>query len=192
MRTTCRLSTWTHSLSAYPIVLTTACDPLITAERFLCMRLRTSISGTRLRYRYFLECPTTTRRLVLYSLERDITIIFILTLWPGTQKQRQTESQAPLCSPSSYPQSSSSLSSSSYSCRSEDLAGTASKLNPNSALVLPRLGHGRDDFTIIKEQRMKNRLEEINATIRTQNYYDWLASQKEQGSRLQDTADTLW
>jgi len=72
------------------------------------------------------------------------------------------------------------------------MLNTTSKLNPDSAFVLPRLDHGRDDFTIIKEQRMKHRLEEINSIIKTQNYYDWLAEQKEQNSRSQATADPLW
>lgn len=58
-----------------------------------------------------------------------------------------------------------------------------------SAFIVPRLGPGRrDDFTIIKEQRMKHRLEEINNAIKTQNYYDWLATQKEQSV----TADSIW
>jgi len=39
---------------------------------------------------------------------------------------------------------------------------------------------------------MKQRLEEINEIIKSQNYYEWLASQKEQESKSLIAADPLW
>ncbi|KAF2820707.1 hypothetical protein CC86DRAFT_333315 [Ophiobolus disseminans] len=59
------------------------------------------------------------------------------------------------------------------------------------AFILPRLGRGHDDFAIVKEQRMKQRLEEIDQIIKSQNYYEWLATQKEQESRSLIAADPL-
>lgn len=60
------------------------------------------------------------------------------------------------------------------------------------AFVLPRVGHDRDDFEIIKEQRMRHRLEEINNIIKAQNYYEWLAAQKEEDSKTLIATDPLW
>ncbi|KAF2033064.1 hypothetical protein EK21DRAFT_98394 [Setomelanomma holmii] len=60
-----------------------------------------------------------------------------------------------------------------------------------TALVLPRLGHGRDNFTIIKKERMKQRLVEINTIIKSQNFHDWLASQKEEGSKSSVPTDPI-
>jgi E3 ubiquitin-protein ligase RHA2 len=60
------------------------------------------------------------------------------------------------------------------------------------AFVWPRGGGGHDGFAAIKEGRMKQRLEEINTTIKTQNFYDWLAEQKEHSTKTFSASDSLW
>ncbi|KAH7079951.1 hypothetical protein BKA63DRAFT_231237 [Paraphoma chrysanthemicola] len=60
-----------------------------------------------------------------------------------------------------------------------------------TAFVLPRYGRARDDFAIVKEQRMNQRLEEINTIIKSQHFHDWLASQKEEGSRSLLASDPI-
>jgi hypothetical protein len=39
---------------------------------------------------------------------------------------------------------------------------------------------------------MKQRLEDINNVIKTQNFYEWLADQKEQDSKCLVQTDPLW
>jgi hypothetical protein len=58
--------------------------------------------------------------------------------------------------------------------------------------ILPSTRGGRDDFAVIREERMRRRLEEINSIIKAQNFYDWLTEQKEVGSRPALGPDPLW
>lgn len=60
------------------------------------------------------------------------------------------------------------------------------------AFIVPRLCHDRDEFAAIKAERMKQRLEEIDKVIKTQHYYDWLATQKEKNGESLLTTDAVW
>jgi hypothetical protein len=60
------------------------------------------------------------------------------------------------------------------------------------AFVWPRGGGGHDEFAGIKEGRMKQRLEEINTTIKTQKFHDWLAEQEEHKKKTLSASDSLW
>lgn len=60
------------------------------------------------------------------------------------------------------------------------------------ACIIPRFARGDDDFSTIKNERMKQRLEEINTIIKSQNFYEWLATQNEKGSKSRLGADSLW
>jgi E3 ubiquitin-protein ligase RHA2 len=54
------------------------------------------------------------------------------------------------------------------------------------------MASGHDAFEVVKEERMKQRLEEINNAIKSQHFYDWLASQKDLNPKSLLTTDPLW
>jgi E3 ubiquitin-protein ligase RHA2 len=60
------------------------------------------------------------------------------------------------------------------------------------AFAWRRVGGYQDDFAVVKEGRMKQRLEEINTRVKTQNFGEWLASQKEHHSKSLYDSDSLW
>jgi hypothetical protein len=62
-----------------------------------------------------------------------------------------------------------------------------------SAFILPRFARGGESFSVMKGQRMQQRLEEINKVIKTQNYYEWRASQQpEKDLKTFLAPDPLW
>lgn len=58
--------------------------------------------------------------------------------------------------------------------------------------VMPRMSRQRERFAAIKAERMKQRLEEIDSIIKTQHFYDWLATQKERNGESLLTTDPVW
>jgi len=60
-----------------------------------------------------------------------------------------------------------------------------------TAFIIPRLSHDRTDFAALKAERMKQRLDEIDSVIKTQHYYDWLATQKEKNGDSLLTTDPV-
>lgn len=61
--------------------------------------------------------------------------------------------------------------------------------NRHRGLVLPRLVR---EEVLAKEKRWKTRQEELDGHIQSQNFGDWLASQKERGGAGQQTTEALW
>jgi hypothetical protein len=59
-------------------------------------------------------------------------------------------------------------------------------------VVLPRIIRVSVTSEVINEDRMKRRLDEINSVIKTHNFYDWLASQRELNPQSLVTSDTVW
>jgi hypothetical protein len=60
------------------------------------------------------------------------------------------------------------------------------------AFVWTRGSGDHDDFAATKEGRMKQRLEEINTTIKTQKFHDWLAEREEHNKKTLSASDSLW
>ena len=61
--------------------------------------------------------------------------------------------------------------------------------NRRRAFIVPRLVRGDAD---VKEQRLKTRQDELESHIKSQHFYDWLASQKEKNPESLQASDPLW
>jgi E3 ubiquitin-protein ligase RHA2 len=57
-------------------------------------------------------------------------------------------------------------------------------------LLLPRLSH--DDEAARKDERMQKRRDELESSVKTQHFYDWLATQKEKHPNSLLTTDPVW
>ncbi|OAL01503.1 hypothetical protein IQ06DRAFT_293579 [Phaeosphaeriaceae sp. SRC1lsM3a] len=58
------------------------------------------------------------------------------------------------------------------------------------AFVLPCVGFGQDDFAVIKEARMKQRLEDINGFVKAIVFSDWIAKQKKQQEKSETSLES--
>ncbi|KAF1914130.1 hypothetical protein BDU57DRAFT_454511 [Ampelomyces quisqualis] len=59
------------------------------------------------------------------------------------------------------------------------------------AFVLLRINGGGDDFSLVKEERTKQRLEEIESIIRPRSFYDWSRERSRQQSKPSFPSDPL-
>lgn len=62
-------------------------------------------------------------------------------------------------------------------------------INRRRGFLLPRMV--RDNDAVVRETRMKMRQDELESSIKTQHFYDWLATQKEQNPGSLHTTDPV-
>lgn len=66
----------------------------------------------------------------------------------------------------------------------------AAQRHRHRSFLLP--GPGHDVEAALKEERMQKRREELENTIKTQHFYDWLAAQKEKHPDSNLATDPVW